>query len=431
VQEVLSYIRQYSRLSPKPGGVTDGSAFAADGRKLSFKGKCHYCGRVGHMQRHCQKKRRDEQSGQRSDEKGPAAAHVCKSSDMRNVALAAPGSNEDGVMLYVCCCTHHLVNDRCFLSEMRPSDVKCMRMGGNYAHRVEGQGSAVLVGGPLGRVALQNVLYVPTMIHNLFSRGHALTSGAKEEADGKGFIIRRQNDNAVILTGSTGGLSVFHQRLKVLNPSVSCITSASKKCSSEWDEGQVQGKAFVAYGATRLCLAGEQLVHVITARARDVAASDTVTDISQLRVFGCSSSLSTPKSKHGVKLNPASASGVFVGYIPHTKGWRVAIGNTVHVSPCVAFHEDMDGDCSVVPSEYFTDSNSEDEYDEDVATGLPLPPRAAPAGPAPVDQVPNVIAEIEPAAAYVYQTADAPPELGVTKEAALRRSERVRAMPHR
>jgi hypothetical protein len=214
LQEVLSYIRQYSRLSPKPGGVTDGSAFAADGRKLSFKGKCHYCGRVGHMQHQCQKKRRDEQNGKRSDEKGPAAALVCKSSDMSNVALAASGSSsEDGVMLYDSCCTHHLVNDRRFLSEIRPSDVKCMRMGGNEAHRVEGQGTVVFIGGPLGRVMLQNVLYVPTMIHNVFSRGQALTRGEKEEADGKGFVIRRQSDNAVLLTGSTGGLSAFHQRL--------------------------------------------------------------------------------------------------------------------------------------------------------------------------------------------------------------------------
>jgi hypothetical protein len=149
-------------------------------------------------------------------------------------------------------------------------------------------------------------------------------------------------------------------------------------------------------------------------------------DLSQLRVFGCRASLYISKSKRGGKLNPVSVSGVFVGYSPHTKGWRVAIGNTVQVSPCVSFHEDMDGDCSVVPSEHSTDSNSEEEYDEYVATGLPLSPHTTPAGPAPADQVPNVIADIEPAAANVDQTADAPPEI-----AAPRRSERVRAMPHR
>jgi hypothetical protein len=171
-QEVLLSIRQYSRLSPKPGDVTDGSAFAADSR--SFKGQWPYSGREGHMQRHCHRKWRDEQNGNRSDEKGPAAALVWKSSNRSNVAVAASGSStEDGVMLYNSCCTHHLVHDRSFLSEMRSFKVKYMRMGGDEAHRVEGQGTAALVGGPLSHVVLKNVLYVPTMIHSLFFRSQA------------------------------------------------------------------------------------------------------------------------------------------------------------------------------------------------------------------------------------------------------------------
>ena len=71
-----------------------------------------------------------------------------------------------------------------------------MRMGGNEAHKVEGQGTAVLVGGPLGHVLLQEALYVPTMIHNLFSRGQALERGVKEEADEHGFMLRRADDTS-------------------------------------------------------------------------------------------------------------------------------------------------------------------------------------------------------------------------------------------
>ena len=83
-----------------------------------------------------------------------------------------------------------------------------MHMGGNEAHKVEGQGTAVLVGGPLGHVLLQEALYVPTMIHNLFSRGQALERGVKEEADEHGFVLRRADDRRVILTGNT--LSLIH-----------------------------------------------------------------------------------------------------------------------------------------------------------------------------------------------------------------------------
>ena len=52
-------------------------------------------------------------------------------------------------------------------------------------------------------------------------------------------------------------------------------------------------------------------------------------------VFGCSASLSLPKVKRGGKLNPVIVSGIFVGYSPYTKGWRVAVGNNVHESPSV------------------------------------------------------------------------------------------------
>ena len=40
-------------------------------------------------------------------------------------------------------------------------------MGRNEPHIVEGQGTAGVLGGPLGCVELCNVLYVPTMVHNL------------------------------------------------------------------------------------------------------------------------------------------------------------------------------------------------------------------------------------------------------------------------
>jgi hypothetical protein len=86
----------------------------------------------------------------------------------------------------------------------------------------------------------------------------------------------------------------------------------------------------------------------------------------------------------------------------------------------------VDEDCSMVLPEYSTDSKIEEECDEDVATGITLSPHAAPAGPAPADRLPHVIAEIEPAAADVARTAHALPEF-----AAPRRSERVRAVLHR
>ena len=62
LEEVLAYIRLYSRLSPSPRAA-DGNAFAANGKPRKFPYPCHYCGVKGHMQRDCRKKKRDESKG--------------------------------------------------------------------------------------------------------------------------------------------------------------------------------------------------------------------------------------------------------------------------------------------------------------------------------------------------------------------------------
>ena len=203
LEEVLAYIRLYSRLSPSPRAA-DGNAFAANGKPRKFPYPCHYCGVKGHMQRDCRKKKRDESKGaapegQRRDNSRPAAALVCKSHAAEvkvPSALSASSNDKDGIILYDSCCTHHIVTDANFLMNLLPSRVDSMHMGGNEAHKVEGQGTAVLVGGPLGHVLLQEALYVPTMIHNLFSRGQALERGVKEEADEHGFMLRRADDTS-------------------------------------------------------------------------------------------------------------------------------------------------------------------------------------------------------------------------------------------
>jgi hypothetical protein len=56
------------------------------------------------------------------------------------------------------------------------------------------------------------------------------------------------------------------------------------------------------------------------------------------------------------------------GYSEQIKGWRVAIGSTVHEPPSVVFNEEKSGATSVVPKQYSTDCNSHEESEEDVST---------------------------------------------------------------
>ena len=151
--------------------------------RRKFPYLCHYCGVKGHMQKDCRKKKRDESKGagpqgQRPESSHPAAALVCKShdADVRPPSALAAYHSDDTQhkILYDSCCTHYILTDAKYLMNLVPPRVEFMLMGGNEAHKVEGQGTAVLVGGPLGHVVLQEVLYVPTMVHNLFSRGQAM-----------------------------------------------------------------------------------------------------------------------------------------------------------------------------------------------------------------------------------------------------------------
>ena len=126
-----------------------------------------------------------------------------------------------------------------------------------------------------------------------------------------------------------------------------------------------------------------------------------VPDLSHLRVFGCHASLSIPKAKREGKFSPVSVTGTFVGYSPHTKGWRVAIGNQIHTSPSVCFREEMDGDSSVVPREDTTDSQSDDVSVVDVATGAHMH-GAAPAPEVVPDAAPGDLPDQAPEACLLY-----------------------------
>ena len=277
MQEVLSYIRQYSRLNPRP----DGASFAATGRGRKFTANCHYSSPPGHMQKDCSKKKADEKAGRpppRGDmPQPPVAALVCNGAQHEGIALVASHS-DGGVVLYDSCCTHHPVNGSRFLENFGPSPVQCMRMGGNEPHVVEGQGTAVLLGNPLGRVELRNVLYVPTMVHNLCSRSQALSNGAQEEADVNGFALRRPGDHRVILTGETGGMSKLRQRLQVLTE-VSDAGHACVTCDATSGPEATCGRALAASASIPLQLAHERLGHMNIAQVKRAAASDAVTGL--------------------------------------------------------------------------------------------------------------------------------------------------------
>ena len=109
-----------------------------------------------------------------------------------------------------------------------------------------------------GRVVLQKVLYVPTMVHNLRSRSQALAKGAKEEADVSGFTLKCAGGQAIVLTGDTGGMWRLRQRLQVQCTSASDGRAKSVQSDTS-DPDATCGHALASSWAVTLRLAHERL----------------------------------------------------------------------------------------------------------------------------------------------------------------------------
>lgn len=132
-----------------------------------------------------------------------------------------------------------------------------------------------------------------------------------------------------------------------------------------------------------------------TARAGQTATpyelwSGARPDVNHLRTFGCRAYVLTPATERR-KLDPRSRKGVFIGYEPHAKAYRVLVNGTIKVSRDVTFDEgrmgtDDDGAASdeatnclpTVEADWPTDST-------DTPTGVPAETAGeqAPASAAP------------------------------------------------
>jgi hypothetical protein len=71
-------------------------------------------------------------------------------------------------------------------------------------------------------------------------------------------------------------------------------------------------------------------------------------DVSQLRVFGCPAFVRVPKELRN-KLQPIAVKGIFVGYQPGSKAYRVLVNGTVRISRDVTFDEHRSRSSSTSP----------------------------------------------------------------------------------
>lgn len=94
-------------------------------------------------------------------------------------------------------------------------------------------------------------------------------------------------------------------------------------------------------------------------------------DVSMMRVFGCKAFVMVPKELRR-KLDPVSKEGVFVGYQPDSKAWRVLLmegdEKIIKISRDVVFDETAKADKTKMQT--LSDDENESEYDDDAVPDL-------------------------------------------------------------
>lgn len=178
-------------------------------QSTSGKGSCGYCNKPGHNMLACWKLRKDQEAYDAKNppkkKKGPRnAPHAHQAQCFVTMALNA--SCSPNVFYLDSCCTHHMVNDKSFLSDFTPSSSICCFADKDKTAQVCGKGTMTLKNHAGRSITLENVLYVPTFQSNLISvtqadsRGllHRGGNGKMDIVDSKGTVhLTAQLDNGL------------------------------------------------------------------------------------------------------------------------------------------------------------------------------------------------------------------------------------------
>jgi len=137
--------------------------------------ECYYCGRKGHIKAECRKKKEDEAAGR----------------GRREVALMAGMDVRAGVATWVLDSgsTRHITPFKFLLEDERSLDKPIKVTFGNNTVAVAASVGNVRMKNSEAAITLQDVLYVPGAVSNLFSVRQAAERGATTKFTGSGCIV--------------------------------------------------------------------------------------------------------------------------------------------------------------------------------------------------------------------------------------------------
>ncbi|WZZ26370.1 hypothetical protein YC2023_009771 [Brassica napus] len=180
-----------------------------------FKGKCHYCQKVGHKTVECRKNIKDEKAQANLTEEDLVA--VVTEANMVE-------SNNPKEWWYDTGATTHICTDRAMFSTYQKSEThEKLRMGNTAVSKIEGRGNVILKMTSGREVTLTNVKHVPDMRKNLVSGTLFSKNGFAISLEADKLVIRKNEMylGKGYVKGGLVKLNVMTVLPKVVAPKVS------------------------------------------------------------------------------------------------------------------------------------------------------------------------------------------------------------------
>ncbi|KAL0286293.1 UNVERIFIED_CONTAM: Retrovirus-related Pol polyprotein from transposon TNT 1-94 [Sesamum radiatum] len=325
-----------------------------DGKIQKNKVTCYCCGKTGHKAYQCYQRKDQQKPNHKQHAQTTPQVNLAETEEVIAAVVVEANlvENKSDWILDTGASKHFCSNKELFQELKEAADGECVYMGNSATAGVLGKGKVLLKLTSGKTLALQDVLYVPSLRRNLISGSLLNKVGLKIvlEADkviitkngdfiGKGyladglfvlntmpFVSNKSISNSAYIVES---VNIWHGRLGHVNfdsvkrlKSMNLIDiSEADKCSkcSVCVESKFVRKPFKP--VTQRCTELLELIHSDLADFKNTLSKGFAPNLSYLKVWGCLAKVAYPdfrKSKYG----PKTFDCVFIGYAQNSAAYR-------------------------------------------------------------------------------------------------------------
>ena len=245
---------------------------------MKFTGKCNWCGKTGHREKHCYAKKRGEP---RSNQNGGNNYGGTSANNVQNNTT----DSVDNMFAGMTYCqfiseantveptadswlgdsgaTSHITNNSDGMTNKKKCNVRVTVSTGEVTiAKIVGDLKLESKSGE--KVKLLNVLYVPSLKRNLLSTNKFTDQGAKLYADNEKMVIKKDSQTITLPMTTENGMKMYvFQGRRIIDATANAVTDATDSTrATEFNEAIKLPKMIDVNVAHGLCHLGEKLLRI-------------------------------------------------------------------------------------------------------------------------------------------------------------------------